>query len=168
MHLGFGFGFGYHPFRPYEAFAAQLVSIQLLSGGNTFERPTQLSIVDTRSGESKMHPSSQINSENHEVLDSASLISSDHRLQSRNVFSNPRPPYPLISRRMGQKGGVHLKLCVNPDGIVRDIWIEKSSGYAALDKSALETVRAWRFLALHSGNSSVECYRLPVNFTLKA
>ena len=92
---------------------------------------------------------------------------SEQQLHNRNTFSNPKPHYPLVSRRMGQMGEVHLKLCINPDGNVRDVQLTKTSGHELLDRSALKTVSHWRFLAKSSNNSSFDCYRIPIRFTLE-
>ena len=168
IHFGIAFALSYHQLHPYESSSHQTLSVELLESGHDSRKSKQLSVIRANSSAVPTHSSPQFHSGKPEDLNSVRASSGDQGLESRNVFRNPRPPYPLVSRRMGQKGDVHLKLCVNPDGLVRDIWIAKTSGYAPLDSSALETVRAWRFLAVNSANSDVECYRLPINFTLES
>ena len=90
-------------------------------------------------------------------------------IQSREQFSNPRPPYPLASRRMGEQGAVDLQLCLSQQGDVESVVVIKSSGHRRLDQSALETVKAWKFSALEMVTApSSDCYRLPIQFRLEA
>lgn len=56
-----------------------------------------------------------------------------------------RPAYPLIARMRGYEGMVLLAVEVLEDGRAGDVRVKQSSGYALLDKSALDAVRAWRF-----------------------
>jgi protein TonB len=56
-----------------------------------------------------------------------------------------RPAYPLMARMRGYEGVVLLAVEVLTDGRPGEVWIKKSSGYALLDQSALNAVRAWRF-----------------------
>jgi protein TonB len=90
-------------------------------------------------------------------------------IQSREQFSNPRPPYPLASRRMGEQGAVDLQLCLSQRGDVESVAVIKSSGYRRLDQSALETVKTWKFSALEMVTAPLsDCYRLPIQFRLEA
>lgn len=49
--------------------------------------------------------------------------------------------YPDAARRMGWQGKVLLSFIITADGLVREFKIIKSSGFAMLDKSAVETVK---------------------------
>jgi len=49
--------------------------------------------------------------------------------------------YPLIARKMSMEGRVVLSFVIGRDGTVRDLNIERSSGYPVLDKNAQEAVR---------------------------
>jgi len=53
-----------------------------------------------------------------------------------------RLTYPHVARRMGWSGRVVLAFVVAEDGSVRSIQVRESSGYSALDNSAMETVRS--------------------------
>jgi len=89
--------------------------------------------------------------------------------RDRSAYFNPKPPYPLLSRRMGEQGGVDLKLCIDKRGLVETIHLTKSSGHQKLDQSAMETVKTWRFPALNAGmETALNCYHLPIHFTLQA
>lgn len=56
----------------------------------------------------------------------------------------PWPPYPEAARAERRRGQLYLSIVVNPDGSVSDVRITKSLD-ELLDKSAVETVRTWRF-----------------------
>jgi TonB family protein len=89
--------------------------------------------------------------------------------RDRDIFINPKPTYPLLSRRMREQGVVHLKLCINGRGHVANIFLEKSSGYKKLDRSAIEAVSEWRFSALETQNQALsDCYHLPIHFRLES
>lgn len=89
-------------------------------------------------------------------------------IQARNQLANPNPPYPLVSRRMGEQGAVDLRLCLTYQGRIESVAVIKSSGYKRLDSSALETVKTWKFSPLEMVDaSSHDCYRLPIHFKLE-
>ena len=81
---------------------------------------------------------------------------------------NPKPPYPLIARRMGTQGVVLLRVQVRVDGTVAEIQIAQSSGSALLDDSALQTVRdSWRFIPARLDGVPVESWvEVPIRFIL--
>lgn len=89
---------------------------------------------------------------------------------SRDAMSlpgNPAPVYPLIARRQGIEGQVILRLLVTPGGDPAEVTVRQSSGHAALDRSALEAVRRWRFRpALRGGRPVDAVIDLPVTFRL--
>ena len=60
-------------------------------------------------------------------------------------FNNPKPPYPIASRENGEQGRVWLSLCVSEHGSIIRLQLAQSSGYPALDRSALNTVAHWKF-----------------------
>ena len=53
-------------------------------------------------------------------------------------------PYPEAARAERRRGQLYLSVIVNPDGSVTDVRIVKPLD-ELLDKSAVETVRTWRF-----------------------
>lgn len=86
----------------------------------------------------------------------------------RHVLHNPKPIYPLISRKLREQGLVMIKLCVNQGGFVDEASVSKSSGFQDLDRSALATLSQWRFLPLSSAlNQSSQCFQAPVHFSLE-
>ncbi len=59
---------------------------------------------------------------------------------------NRLPEYPAMSRRLGEQGVVVLRVFITPEGRAADVQLVRSSGSARLDRSAMETIREWRFL----------------------
>jgi periplasmic protein TonB len=82
--------------------------------------------------------------------------------------TNPLPPYPLAARRLGMEGVTFLDVLVAPDGKPVDVRVQKSSGFAPLDDSALKTVRErWRFVPAREGGTAVESrVTVPIRFRL--
>lgn len=58
---------------------------------------------------------------------------------------NLPPPYPTMARRMGDQGEVRLDVRVGADGRVTEVRLRQSSGSTLLDRTAIDTVRKWRF-----------------------
>jgi TonB family protein len=83
-------------------------------------------------------------------------------------LNNPKPPYPTISRRLGEQGRVILKACVSSAGGLDSLNLIKTSGFDRLDRIALETVQRWKFIPARRGQQAVAmCYQLPIQFTLE-
>jgi TonB family protein len=61
------------------------------------------------------------------------------------LVSGPPPTYPSRSRRAGEEGSVKLRIRVEADGKVGDVWIVEGSGFERLDQAASQAVRAWTF-----------------------
>ena len=49
--------------------------------------------------------------------------------------------YPSSARLNGQEGKVILKAVIRSDGQLADVFVQKSSGYSALDAAAIEAVK---------------------------
>ncbi|MBA4396648.1 MAG: hypothetical protein C0394_04600 [Syntrophus sp. (in: bacteria)] len=78
-----------------------------------------------------------------------------------------RPAYPLIARMRGYEGMVLLAVEVLTDGRAGDVRIKKSSGYALLDQSALNAVRAWRFEPARKADTPLTMtVDIPIRFAL--
>ena len=81
---------------------------------------------------------------------------------------NPEPVYPVSSRRRGEQGTVLLKVLVTREGAAASVNVEKTSGYAALDQSAVDSVRKWRFAPARQGAEPIESSVLvPIVFKLE-
>ncbi len=82
-------------------------------------------------------------------------------------FNNPKPPYPIASRENGEEGRVWLSLCISEHGAISRLQLAQSSGYPALDRSALNTVSLWKFHPARQNGAAIPyCYRLPIVFVL--
>ena len=83
-------------------------------------------------------------------------------------FRNPAPPYPWAARRLGQEGGVLLRIAISKMGQPTRVEVQRSSGYPLLDESALITVRRWRFVpARTAGVPRDSTASLRISFRLK-
>jgi protein TonB len=92
----------------------------------------------------------------------------DSALAIPHQEGNPKPPYPALARRRGYEGTVRLKVEVLASGKVGKIWVKNSSGYEILDRSALKTVKDWRFIPARFGNIPVKSTVIvPVTFQLE-
>ena len=66
------------------------------------------------------------------------------------------PDYPALARKMGEEGRVLLRLAVSADGAVTGASVEQSSGFADLDRSAVDWVIAhWRYKPATQGGAAV-------------
>jgi protein TonB len=107
----------------------------------------------------------------------ASLIpkGEDHPLPSRPLpvvgpkyYRNPKPPYPRIARRKGYEGIVVLKVEILPNGRVGEIRVKTSSGHRMLDRSALKTVKGWKFIPAKQGEDPIGMWaEIPIRFDLE-
>ncbi|MDP1534386.1 MAG: energy transducer TonB [Rubrivivax sp.] len=85
-------------------------------------------------------------------------------------LNNPKPPYPSLSKRLGEEGTVRLYILVNPDGSVARLELEKSSGHPRLDRAAIDTVQSsWKFEPARQGSTPVAAWVIvPIQFTLRS
>lgn len=61
-------------------------------------------------------------------------------------LDNPVPKYPTISWNLGEQGVVILNLLIGVDGFVKEVKLEKSSGFHRLDQHALKEAWKLRFI----------------------
>ena len=89
-------------------------------------------------------------------------------VSSPGYAQNPKPPYPPEAREKGCQGEVLLKVEVLPNGRVGQVEVGKSSGYEALDQSALATVKKWRFIPARKEMVAIPCWvNIPIKFQLQ-
>lgn len=82
-------------------------------------------------------------------------------------LNNPAPPYPALSRRLGEQGRVMLDVYILPDGSVGEIKLNKSSGFPRLDNAALQAVKTWKYVPARRGDKPIPYwYVQPVSFVL--
>jgi protein TonB len=81
---------------------------------------------------------------------------------------NPPPIYPWVARRRNYQGTVLLDVRVTAKGFVAEVKVAQSSGYPVLDRSALKSVRRWRFEPARRGSRPIETWvQVPVRFELE-
>lgn len=87
-----------------------------------------------------------------------------------DYLANPNPPYPALSKRLGEEGTVRLNILVNPDGSVAQLELLESSGHPRLDRSAMTTVQSqWKFEPARQGGTAVAAWVIvPIQFTLRS
>jgi TonB family protein len=74
-------------------------------------------------------------------------------LKILDKLCQPLPPYPEAARAERIRGQLYLSVVVNPDGSVTDVRIVRPLD-DLLDKSAVETVRTWRFKVSPEGKAT--------------
>jgi TonB family protein len=80
---------------------------------------------------------------------------------------NPKPHYPEKAREEGREGTVILRVLVDEEGRVRSVEVNRSSGFEAFNRAAVDAVRRWRFSPARYGERRVESWvRIPVVFRL--
>jgi protein TonB len=86
-----------------------------------------------------------------------------------DYLDNPKPLYPLASRRYGEQGKVLLRVHVSAAGLAEKIEIKTGSGYPRLDQAATDAVSRWRFVPARRGDQPVAARVLvPINFQLES
>lgn len=94
--------------------------------------------------------------------------SAPREVTAAEYASNPPPEYPRRARMRNQQGKVVLLVSVSSAGRVNDIEVVNSSGFSALDRSALDTVQKWRFVpAMRNGTGINSKVKVPIEFVLK-
>ncbi len=65
--------------------------------------------------------------------------------------SRRKPSYPNSLRRKGIEGTVKVKVYVSPNGRVDRATLYKSSGHSAMDRSALNAAKRWKYKPAYNG-----------------
>jgi protein TonB len=79
------------------------------------------------------------------------------------------PPYPPVSRRLGETGKVVLRVELDETGRVSAAQLISSSGHPRLDDAALAAVKAWRCQPAQRDGQAVRSVAVqPFDFTLQA
>lgn len=80
---------------------------------------------------------------------------------------NLPPSYPRLARRRGYEGTVLLRVRVSAEGRCLAVEVVTSSGYASLDRAAVEAVQKWEFEPARSDGVAVEAVvEAPFRFRL--
>lgn len=85
-----------------------------------------------------------------------------------SYLNNPRPPYPPLSKRLGEQGKVVLRVYIETNGSASQAEIRTSSGYDRLDQTALKTVLSWRYVpGKRNGVPEAMWFNVPIQFVLE-
>jgi len=85
-----------------------------------------------------------------------------------DYLNNPKPPYPPMSRRLGEQGKVVIRTLIGADGVAQEATIHQSSGFDRLDQAALATARKWRYVpGKRAGVAEAMWFNVPFNFVLE-
>lgn len=136
------------------------------------ERPAaDAALAEPRPDERRSHPADATNRPAEpsatEIRASTAEAAAPHS-NNASYLRNPAPRYPQAARRAGEQGTVTLRVLVARDGSPARVDVEKTSGSANLDNTALEAVKAWRFTPARQRTEPVESWMLvPVVFRLE-
>lgn len=85
-----------------------------------------------------------------------------------DYLDNPKPAYPVSSRRRGEEGRVMLRVFVDAEGRAAKVEVQESSGHNRLDESAVTAVARWRFVPARRGSEPLAAWvRVPIVFSLR-
>lgn len=86
---------------------------------------------------------------------------------SADYLNNPKPPYPAMSKRLGEQGTVVVQVLIGVDGTASHASIKRSSGFERLDRASLETALKWRYApGKRAGAPEPMWYDIPFNWLL--
>lgn len=86
---------------------------------------------------------------------------------SADYLNNPRPPYPPLSKRLGEQGRVVVRVFIEANGTASKAEVRSSSGYDRLDQTALQTVLRWRYApGKRNGEAEAMWFNVPISFVL--
>jgi protein TonB len=87
---------------------------------------------------------------------------------SADYLNNPRPPYPPLSKRLGEQGKVVVRVFIEVDGTASRAEVRQSSGFERLDQTALQTVLRWRYVpGKRAGVAEAMWFNVPISFVLE-
>lgn len=87
---------------------------------------------------------------------------------SADYLNNPPPPYPPLSKRLGEQGKVVIRAFIDERGTATRAEIRTSSGHDRLDQAALQTVLKWRYVpGKRAGVAEGMWFNVPINFVLE-
>jgi protein TonB len=97
----------------------------------------------------------------------ASEIVGDRLKPALGERGNAPPGYPPASVQLGEQGVVVVRMRISPDGLVTEVEVVSSSGYARLDNAARAALARWHFTpAVQNGEAVESVQDLPIRFRL--
>lgn len=104
------------------------------------------------------------------VATSNSEVKTDNRWLAESLWRRVAElkRYPSAARLNGQEGKVILKAVIRSDGQLADVFVQKSSGYSALDAAAIEAVKLACPLEMkHALGKPLIVVSLPIVYSLE-
>ena len=84
-----------------------------------------------------------------------------------DYLNNAKPPYPPLSRRLGEQGQVLVRVLIGADGVAQKAEVKQSSGFERLDQAALSAAMRWRYLpGRRGGVPEAMWFTVPISFAL--
>jgi protein TonB len=102
-----------------------------------------------------------------EVAPTAAAAVTDAPFAAADYPQNPKPVYPLASRRLGEEGKVLLRVRVSVDGDPEMVEIKQSSGFVRRDQAAKAAVERWHFPARRGTETEAFWIVVPILFSLQ-
>jgi protein TonB len=85
-----------------------------------------------------------------------------------DYLNNPKPPYPRLSKQLGEQGKVVVRTLIGVDGTAQKAEIKQSSGFDRLDQAALATALRWRYVpGKRAGVPEAMWFNVPFSFVLE-
>lgn len=85
-----------------------------------------------------------------------------------DYLNNRPPPYPSLSKRLGEQGKVVVRVFIGTDGLASQAEIRSSSGYDRLDQTALKTALTWKYVpGKVNGEAKAMWFNVPIHFVLE-
>jgi periplasmic protein TonB len=85
-----------------------------------------------------------------------------------DYLSNPKPPYPAMSKRLNEQGKAIVRVLISAEGSPQKAELRQTSGFERLDQSALETVMKWRYVpGKRDGVPEAMWFNVPITFKLE-
>ncbi|NSL57010.1 energy transducer TonB [Uliginosibacterium aquaticum] len=102
-------------------------------------------------------------------LTACTSLEKDDEIQSANqIPKNGAPIYPKESRNTGEEGTVFVYVLVGKSGDPVEVKISKSSGFKALDDSAISAVKSWKFSPARNKGQPIEAWlNIPIAFKIE-
>ena len=84
-----------------------------------------------------------------------------------DYLNNPQPPYPGLSKRLGEQGLVVVRALIETNGTASKVELKTSSGFDRLDTAALQAVQKWRYVpGKRNGEPQAMWFDVPIHFQL--
>lgn len=137
----------------------------------TASAPAPIATNSIASDPSNTKTSSQNGSETRGTT-GATAVAASPRIElpssDADYLNNPKPPYPALSKRMGEQGKVLVRTLIGTDGRAQEVQLHQSSGFERLDQAALKAAREWRYVpGKRDGVPQAMWFNVPFSFQLQ-